>query len=307
MRIFCDFIGHGDLAGSINRLFADRLGYRVDFPDTGPEWVEDYGMLNAPEPYVRSRAEVVNEVSMEQYMDTRYDAVIATSWQTELPMGKLFDDNGKSTHFIRHIGNIGEQPLRTRKVMLGLEYKHLPNPDLNVVQHLPEHSPAYIPSKSVNPPETLRAFASYTAGFDYPTRFISILEREFDVAIDAGDKTEAGLIDLFQKSLGYIHLKGNGGCGFTIRQALSCGLPVIVNKQFCRNFSTLAESYLIDSVNCIDIDPVVRTFQEGVELLKEWTLPDRWLGRKASIADSSSKLFDFHGGSLDIKDWLEKL
>lgn len=307
MNIFCDFIGHSDLAGSINRLFSARLGGSVSFPNTDVAWVDDYGILNAPETYKRSRAGVVKEVSVEEYMDTRYDAVIASSWQTEVPMESLFYANGKSTHFIRHIGNIGEKPIMANKVMLGLNLNNLPDPSLNVVQHLPEHSPSYTPSSSKTPPETLCAFSSYTEGFDYALRFINDLSSHFEVMIDSGAKSESDLVNLFQGLLGYLHLKEAGGCGFTIRQALSCGLPVIVNKQFSKNFSTLAELYLIDGVNCIDTDPNVRSIPEAIEILKDWTRPDGWLDKKMSIANSSADLFDFHGESLKIKHWMENL
>lgn len=307
MNIFCDFIGSRDLAGALRRLFKTRLGYTIHFPDSSKEWSTKCGILNATNHVLREQAGGLDFISLEQFMDTSYNAVISTASCSETAMERLFKGNGKSEHFIRHIGNILETPEVADKVILGTNHNHQIDQSVSVINHLPEHPEIFKPGKSTTPVNRIFAFDRYTNPYEFAVKFMEHASNHFDgfdVGVLQENKDLKGLYELYNSSAAYVHLKMNGSCGFTLRQALACGLPVIVNKHYARIFSTLAETYLVDGKNCIDIDPQVRTMEEGLKLLNKWIQDPH---RRTIISKFSLDTFDFHGRAARIKNWLESL
>jgi hypothetical protein len=108
----------------------------------------------------------------------------------------------------------------------------------------------------------------------------------------------------------YFHIKIGGCCGFTARQVLFSGRPLLVDKRYVTDhihYVTLASNYLLDGVNCIDLNPELRSMEENIELIKDWSDPNNYLKRCDIAYDYTKSIINFEKESLEIKDWINNI
>jgi hypothetical protein len=100
------------------------------------------------------------------------------------------------------------------------------------------------------------------------------------------------------------HVKDTGCCGFVARQALACGRPLIVKRSFAIAYRTLSRDFLVDSVNCIDLD--LGTKEENIEKIRYFSKPDNHIELCKSTAESFKEKVNFDREFTQIKAFLER-
>jgi hypothetical protein len=98
------------------------------------------------------------------------------------------------------------------------------------------------------------------------------------------------------------------GCfGYLPRPALALGKPLITNIQWYRNAMTYGYEFCVDGVNCIDIDPKVRSRDAAIKILREWSQPDVYPEVSRRTAEKFKVDAPFEQEATAIKTWLERI
>jgi hypothetical protein len=302
MRIFCDFVGHFDLTFSLVAVLQTRLGHELYFPNNHPTWSDDHGLLNIHDAHVVDHFESGLFLSFDQFMSQRFDMIISTAEITEPFLKSIADYHGDCGTFVRHIGNLWEQPKVARHLMTAIE--HPMEGDYHRLTYIPEHPSYFMPSFSGKTCDVF-SLKEYTEHYEISKSMMRDLRRDlhgFNV-FQASGNGHSFLRALFDKSKGYVHFKANGGCGFTLREALFCGLPVIVNTDFCKSHHTLPTRFLKHGVNCVDFCQN-QNYKESLSILKSWIQDDEYEDRCLSGLKFTKSKISWEQEAQKVKDWI---
>jgi len=327
MKILVDYIGHADLAYSMYALFEKRLGFEIYRPLGGPEWegegvhtstlpdvagdqVEIDGLQCIPMP---THGYTQKCVTLEQFKDMHFDALLTTSWMNEEPFNKLVKKYKPNAKLIRQIANIHEVPKVCKNILLSTCEPM--KPGINWIKYLPEHLDKYNYVPSVSSNLSIKSFFNYMKNYKVEEEMWRKYEAalpEFEFKMHGGDGEHGSIpqeeLEVVMRDATLIwHVKPHGGCGYTARQALACGKPLIVRKDYCRMHRTLAMNYLVDGANCIDISPSFRSFEDSVKLIREWSNPETYLERTKQVIAETMKHNNFEEEAIKIKEWLTRL
>jgi len=110
------------------------------------------------------------------------------------------------------------------------------------------------------------------------------------------------------KNAGFIwYTKPDGGGGYTVRQALACGRPVILRKRYS-SIHTIVECELFEhGVNCIDLDLIGKGNSYDLSLFREWSEPQKHQQICRQVADRFIKDTRFDTDAKEIERWIEGL
>lgn len=323
MNILVDWIGHADLYYSIHLLFEQRLGHKLYRPSpTDPKWaalkvqtttLADYCTTK----YIDEDTNLIDmswykyqqeAISFRKFLELDIDIVLSTSWGNEVALDQIQRRYKPEAKFILHIANIHETPQVAKNVMLST-LTTMP-PGTNSIKYLPEHRKTFSPSL-VTPERSINAF--YNNMPVYIPEYNQFREAEKSLpeysfksyGMNNPDGSVPGevLPKAMQDSMFIWHTKPLGCCGYTARQALACGKPLVVNKVHARNHMTLASLYLEDSINCIDLS--VHSLPEAIELIKSWT--ENYSEVTKQVTNSVERHMNFSEEALKIGAWLECL
>lgn len=321
MNILCDYIGHEDLFYSLHLLIERRLGWNLFFP-YGEEWQKQFNIQTSTFP-----ADVIIEEKNEQQLVfskshnyikkgilyknfSQFDFVISTAYFNEIPMLNLGNHFGISA--IRQIANIGEESIGCKNILLATTTSM--KKDINWIQHFPEHHINYTKTNFEHPKQKINSY--FNNFYSYPQNvniwdFLkeNLINFEFNIYgnIEGKSINQKELPDHMNNCMFVYHNKPLGCCGYTARQALACGKPLIVDKRHCRTYKTLANEYLIDKWNCIDLDPSIRSLQKNIELIREWSKQEIYKEKSINACNTFSSVFNFEINSENIKKWLLNL
>lgn len=324
MNVFVDFIGHADLYYSMHQLFENRLGWTLFRPDDSAAWQElgIYTALWPPQPLIKEEVNGFIEVnilthnfkhriiSFDQFLDMDFNLLVTTSHENEIPFYNLREKYKPQAALVRHIANILERPVICKHVLLSTK-EPMPS-DVQWIQYCPEHPTTYKPPSSPTAEKVIKSFSnnlpSYPQDLDYWQRAKKLLpDFSFKMHGHACDDLGVPQQDLpkaMQSAKVIWHTKGAGGCGYVAREALSCGKPLVVRKDYTRIYRTLAQDYLKDGINCIDIDPCVRSLEDGMNILREWTRDDQYEERCRIALAAFKEEINFEREARQIKSWL---
>lgn len=328
INVLVDYIGHADLSYSMHALFEKRLGYRLYRPMSGMDW-KSRGVITSTLPaYIKKiqRSPIEDNVldidteiypysqhaiSFEKFLDTQIDIIVITSWQHEEAMCKLAEQYKPKAVVVRHIANIHEGPKVCKNILLStLE----PMPaGTNFIKYVPEHAEKFTPAFSNNC--TIKSYSNYLTFYPEDLanwRFFESSLPEFTFRMHGGKgehrTVHPRVLDLSMRDCMFIwHTKAAGGCGYVLRQALACGKPCIVRKDYTKVHNTLAQELLTDGVNCIDIDPKVRSREKAIAILRDWAKPENYAEVCRKVIRKFNKDINFHDSAKSIKEWLEVL
>jgi hypothetical protein len=318
MKVLIDYVGHADLYYSAHLLFEKRLGWELFRPeDRGGSWL-DTGLWTStlPPDAVVNGSDIVmgiheysqHVVSFEEFRNIKFDFIVTTSWENEIALSRLTQLYQPQAKFIRHMNNIKEPPNLAKNILLSTltpmpsGYRH--------IQYHPEHKDTYQPDFSVIPEKKIYSFfnnmPSYKDVILKWTQYQKLLsDYEFKMygmnAID-GSIPQQDLHNKMREAMFIWHTKPHGGCGYVARQALFSGKPLIVDKTYCFNYDTLAQNYLVDGINCIDIKD--KSNQQVLNELHEWAKPDRYTERCQAALAKTKQLINFEQEAVRIKEWL---
>lgn len=344
MNVFADYVGHSDLYYSLHLLFEKRLGAQLFCPEGLEWYKKGFVKLRPSisigkidtiddvlkNPYCEcERLELVDGVyhyhrkmeldkgyyiqkaiTFDQFLEMDFDLVVTTFYQHEKTFHDLVRQYKPHTVFIRQIGNIHEKPLGFCKNVLLGQLTPMP-PDINYIIYHPEHYEGYRYTPPSNH-KTVKNFAddlpSYPVDLDTWIFCESVLK---DLSFKMhGRKGRDGsiphlLMPQAMKDSAFVwHTKGHGGGGFVARQALACGRPCIVRKNYAMWHYELAKDLFMDSVNCVDLDLGV---ERGIKLIREWAEPERHVEMCKATAEQFKKDVNFAEEAERIKEWIGNL
>lgn len=321
MNILCDFVGHLDLYYSFHLLFEKRLGWKLYTPH-GKGW-NDINLVGIPDDASIQNQKngithikwsnhplVLYGITFNKFKSMKFDLIITTSWENELVLFEL-SKSFSNEKFIRHIANIHELPKYATNVLLSTKTKM--SNGVNWITYHPEHSEQYKPLDIKQESREINSFYNFikSTPVDY-NLFKTIKNNLRDYAFkNYGLDCEYPLVlqtELYKKmqnSLFVWHTKGGGCCGYVARQALACGKPLIVNKEYCKIHQTLASDYLIDEYNCIDVN--CRSVIEICNLIRKWSEPNIYEIKSNNAVNTFRDICSFEKESILIKEWILSL
>lgn len=330
MNVFCDYVGHADLAYSMSRLFEKRLGWNLYFPSAhDPAWSrENFFTPQVPNSIeadaesgihkvtVKTHDYSINTITFDKFIAIDFNLLVITSRPNEFPvieLGKRYKPNARIVH---HIANIGEVPIGCNNVLLST--KTAMPARVNWIKFTPEHHSKYCPADRTQL-KSIRSYFNYMKSYHLEmgswTSAHQLLP-DFDFRMHGGappyESTHGSVshdvLHISMQEAQFIwHTKPAGGCGYTARQALSCGKPLIVKLEYSRNYNTLAQDYLIDGVNCIDISPSRRSLADGMAIVRQWSEPAVYAQKVEDVNRLVKEKMNFEHEASEIKIWLEKL
>ncbi len=330
MNIFCDYIGHADLAYSMNLLFEKRLGWNLYFPSASdPAWTrENFFTPQAPNSTegemeggirkitVNTHGYSFEAITFDKFIATDFDFLIITSRPNEFPVIDLGKKHKPNAIVVHHIANIGEVPIGCNNVLLSIKTTMPAN--VNWIKFTPEHHAKYSPSDTTQF-KSIKSYFNYMKSYHLEMASWTTAQQllpDFDFRMHGGappyESTHGSvsqdvLHTSMQEAQFIWHTKPAGGCGYTARQALSCGKPLIVKLDYSRNYKTLAQDYLIDGVNCIDISPSKRSLADGMALVRQWSEPSVYAQKVEDVNRLVKEKMNFEHEASEIRAWLERL
>lgn len=322
MNVLVDFVGHADLFYSMHALFEQRLGFTLFRPELSDDWNKK-NIITATMPYtefeqgdgvkhyrIDSHDYTQHCISWEKFLDTQIDIVVTTSWENDTPMAELIGRYKPNAKFVRVIANIHEKPIICNNILLATTEPMLPG--VNWLTYHAEHRNVYTYTKPVINYK-IKSFFNYMNSFpvekeNWHTYKKMLPQYTFLMhggESDDGSIPQSELYKVMADSMFIWHPKPHGGCGYTARQSLASGRPLIVNKAYCNQYNTLAKNYLVDGVNCIDMS--VRSKQDVVKMIVQWSQPDFYEKKCLQVRSFFEEKINFEREAEAIRQWLEKL
>lgn len=322
-KVLADCVGHSDLYYSLYALFEKRLGMDLYRPTGGEDWSKK-GILTTPIPDEEGKPELrdgVYYVPMEmdyaqraitfnKFLNMDFDIIVTTTRSNEEPFYNMIKSHKLNVKFIRQIGNIHETPTHSENVLLGML---TPMPEnINHMNYHPEHYGEY----NYTTPSNRNTIKNFANNLPFYLDDIKLWESlkvslpDFILKMH-GEAGHDGAIphrlmpEAMKQSAFIWHIKPHGGGGFVARQALACGRPCIVKKKYSNIHHELADNLFKDGINCIDFD--LRTFDENVKMIREWSEPDAHIERCKIVAEAFKEDVNFTTESQKIKAWIEDI
>lgn len=326
MNVLSDFVGHADLYYSMHALFERRLGWTLYRPltiwepigvhtamsaHTGNIHVDDTGITRC---YIPTHDYTQACISLDQFHRMKFDVIVSTSWTNEVALFNLHKKTPGSI-FIRQIANLCEVPVIKEPVNVLLSMLTPMPAHVNFLYYHPEHHSGYQPLVQPVSSMKIKSYSNHLRSYPLDIKMwqdakAALPEYSFFMHGDSGDDMGIPQQELpasMQDAMFVWHTKGNGCCGYVAREALSCGKPLIVNKKYCETHKTLALHYLKDGINCIDLDPRVRSFTEGMNLIREWSRPDVYPQICNNVINQYKKDIRFQEEAEVIGRWIRGL
>lgn len=323
MNVLADYVGHSDLYYSLYALFEKRLGMNLYRPTEEEGWTEK-GIHTTAIPDVEGMPELIDGVyyiptkmnyvqraiTFNTFLDMNFDIIVTTTRSNEEPFCNMIKSHQLNVKFVRQIGNIHETPICCKNVLLAMR---TPMPEnINYINYYPEHYEEYFYTVPSNH-NTIKNFANNLPSYINELKLWEDIkntlknftfEMHGEGGVD-GAVPHLAMPTVMKESAFIWHIKPHGGGGFIPRQALACGRPCIVKKKYCNIHHELADNLFKDGINCIDFD--LRTFDENVRLIREWSEPDAHIERCEIVAETFKKDVNFVAEAEKIKVWIDTI
>jgi len=323
MNVFVDYIGHGDLSYSMFALFEKRLGWNLYRPDLGPEWndykIQTGTLTNEISPfYFKNEIQHVDILiypytqkilTFDQFREMKIDIMITTTWANETPFCMLQKKYHPKSLLIRQIANIHEKPVQIKNLLMST-LEPMPS-DVDYLIYHPEQVDLFF-SEDPTFSFIIKSFSNYLTSYpedlqawnQYRTSLIDFEFRMHGAGSELHTVPSKLMPASMREAMFIWHTKAVGSCGYVLRQALASGKPCIVRKDYARIHNTLAQNLLQDGVNCIDIDPKVRSFNESLNLIREWSRPDVYPEKCEATIKKFKNDINFEEEAANIKTWI---
>ena len=336
MNVLADYIGSRDTYYALHCLFERRLGWNLYRP-IGEKWREKgFHRLRIPiglDLPIRDRygeirysdgVELIDGayhipmemnytqkgITFDRFLEMDIDVIVTSFYGHEKTYHDLVNLHKSNAVFARAIQNIHEKPLGFCRNILLATYEPMP-PDINYITYHPEPREDYYYTPPTNH-RTIKSFLhnlpSYPVDLDAWNKWESSL-RDFTFKMHGTDGRDGPVPYLLMpqatKDSAFVwHVKGHGGGGYVARQSLACGRPCIIRKKYTVIHNTLARELFVDSVNCVDLDLGV---ERGIEIVREWSQPDRHIEVCKATAEKFKKDVNFTEEAERIKSWIRHL
>jgi len=273
---------------------------------------------------------LVRGIGFEKFLAMDFDLVVTAVYAHEEPFYRLVQQHKPGAKLIRQIANIHEKPLGfCKNILLAAAYhpndfwgeadpqKAFARRGERVFVYYPEHHAGYVYTPPKNSKlviclsrhissDDLRLWKQYRAELE-PLGFVfKMYGMQFEpYTIDPvyGESIPHLLLSKGIAEADFVwYTKPNGGGGFTARQALSVGRPIVVRKRYSSTHTKVECELYRHGVNCIDLDYAV-----GTGLMREWSDPAVHAGVCKRIAELFQQDVQYETTAAKIGEWIKSL
>lgn len=273
---------------------------------------------------------LVRGIGFEKFLGMDFDLVVTGVYVHEEPFFNLVRQYKPTAKLIRQIANIHEKPLGfCKNVLLGAAYhpmdfdfeadpqKAFAKRGERVFVYYPEHHDGYKYTPPTNSKlvvclsrhiatDDMQLWKLYRQELE-PLGFVfKMYGMQFEpYVVDPvyGESIPHLLLSKGLAEAGFVwYTKPNGGGGFTARQALAIGRPLIVRKRYSSAHTAIECELFRHGVNCIDLDHA-----SGTALIREWSDPSvhRVVCKRA--ADLYQQDVQYEATARSIGEWITSL
>lgn len=342
MKVFAD-LHHGDLYHSLQLLFEKRLGWELYRP-IGTEWAtEGYWQIAAPygnDPgtirqflgldthkwesgkflngdwtendgiyhiYDPISKDFQKAITLDKFKEMDIDIVISSIPAHDETFARLIREHKPKAKHIAQMGN-SYQTTDVANVMCSTAPYPVPL-GKNVVFYHQEFDLNIFKFKY---PDLSNKITSFVNCLPKPEIFelykINLPEFEFK---SYGESCPDGIVtgleniaNIMSESLfGYLNKPGGDGFGHIIHNWFACGRPLIIAGRDYED--KLAGNLLLDGITCIDTDR--HTFNENINLIKEYSKPEKHYEMCEAVSAQFKKVVNFDEEEQRIRKFLDYL
>ena len=327
-KVFCDF-HHGGLFYAMHLLWEKRLGMEL-YTMRGREWYEKgYWKVNDQLDTVAQYLEhpeiamydplharegkneyAINMLTFDQFKSMKFDYIVASMDQHELPFVELRDRYQPQAKCIYHLGNWGVWPRWAMPNFLNSTSLRAP-PGINAVTWREEFDLVdyhYEPPKPGQDVITtflhmMNGSHGYGAWLALQALLPEIKFREFGITNRDGVCPEQDISDRMREARFVYHVKfPPDGYGHNVHHAAACGRPLITNINDYHG--EIAEALFEDMVTVIDAsEGPAETARKVCNVLHA---PGKHEAMCKAMHERFKKVVNFDQEENDVRLWLER-
>jgi hypothetical protein len=272
----------------------------------------------------------VRGLSFKKFLEMDFEVILTGVYLHEETFAALIKKHKPNAKLIRQIANIHEKPLGfCKNILLGAAYHPTDfemEPSIQrafakrgerVFVYYPEHHSGY----SYTPPsnsKTVICLSKHIASEDrvmwelykrdleklgFVFKMYGGQYEPYEIDPIYGSVISHLLLPKAIKEAGFVwYTKPHGGGGFTVRQALSIGRPVIVRKRYSSAHTIIESELFRHGTNCIDLD-----LSSDTSMMRTWSQPSVHAPLCRRVADLFQRDVQFEKISKQVKDWINRL
>lgn len=272
----------------------------------------------------------VKGITFDKFMKMDFDVILTTVYFHEKTFHALVKDCKPNAKYIRQIANIHEKPLGwCKNILLGAAYHPrdyggqsadlaFGRAGIRHIMYYPEHYRGYKHADPINHKEILclsreiapvdwnawNHYRSVLEPLGFTFKMYGVQHRQYEFDNKYGETIKHPLLPNALRETGFVwYTKPHGGGGFTVREAMATGRPVIVRRSYSERHTIVECNLFKHGINCVDLDV------QGLDtsLVQQWAEPEIHIQVCQRVADVFQQDVKFEETSLKIKDWIYAL
>lgn len=278
---------------------------------------------------------IMKGISFEKFLEMDFEVILTSVYFNEKPFYELVKDHKPKAKFIRQIANIHERPEGfCTNILLGAayypqDYSYNQDPDKGLASvgakqfmYFPEQYEGYKFSEPVNNKQII-CLSKHISGQDLASWNMFKAELEprgftFQMYGDQfspyipdnkyGREIQHSLLPEAIRNAGFIwYTKPAGGGGYTVRQSLASGRPVILRRSYSSRHTSIECQLFKHGINCIDLDVIESNGKQGTDLLQLWADPANHSNVCKQVAAVFQADTKFKETAKKIGSWIDSL
>lgn len=251
-------------------------------------------------------------ITFKKFLEMDFDFIIASHLLNYEAYAELTKKHKPDATYIEQIGNIGSRPSHTHYALVATNEPMPPN--IEYVRYHPEHHKDYCYTPPTNhkliktfihclPQQHYQLSLAWWEG--YKNLIPELTWRMHGIVGDDGVIDNYKMPEAIKDSSLVWHVKQTGCEGFTPRQSMACGRPVIIKKSWADRRRAMESDIYEDSINCIDLDS--GSTEQNVEKIKYFTDTNNHVELCKSTARSFKEKVNFDKEAEIIKKFLDEI
>jgi len=275
-------------------------------------------------------------ITFQRFLELNFEVIITSTYYNEEPFYNLVKDRAPNAVFLRQIANIHEKPLGfCKNILIGaayhpLDYNMHSNPDDGLSSigcrqftYYPEQYEGYRYSKPTGnkrliclskhmAPQDKEAWDAFKRkltpqGYSFQLYGSQLFSYSPD-PIYGRSVPHLLLPKAISESDFIWYTKPHGGGGYTVRQALASGRPVILRRAYSEAHTSIECQLFKHGVNCIDLGQIEKSpGRYNLSLFKEWSKEGNHEEVCKRVAETFSNDTRFEETAKKIGAWIKEL
>jgi len=253
-------------------------------------------------------------ITFKKFLEMDIDVILTNYFGHEQTFYELVKKYKPNAIFIRYIYCMGEHPLGYAKNILHTAHERPKDWDstLNYLKYFPESRKefCYVPPTNHN---VIKSFFNYLTDVPeelnnwnkYKSTLKEFIFRMYGINIDLiydGYVPYLSMPKAMQEASFIWHPKPWGGGGYNAMQAILSGRPLITRRKYLQQWNEILLGFIQDSINCIDLD--MRSFEENINLIREWSEPSRHLEICKQVVKDYNRFVNHERQAEEVKTFL---